>query len=166
MKKSDRDNDFVGLDERRASLWRGLSRGGGPAILRLRRALLRVWLCLPLLSFLTGQVMAQTTPDISISSGVTAIAEGSGGVEILAQSSEELSVDLTVNYTIGGTATPGTDYTIGQWTDYSVKTGTFTMPSGTEALVEFSAFSMAPLSDNIEDPSETIVVTLARSLSE
>ena len=72
-----------------------------------------------------------------------------------------LSTDLTVDYTMGGTATAGTDYTISGGTqNYSDGTGTFVIPSGTAALGYVHVFTVIPTADNVQDSGETIILTL------
>ena len=71
------------------------------------------------------------------------------------------ATDLTVNYTIGGTATAGTDYTIsGGSPNYSARTGTFTIPSGTPAWTNYVPFTITGTADNTPDAGETIVFTI------
>ena len=121
-------------------------------------------LCLPLLAGLTGQALAQT-PNIFINSGTSvSFAEGytTGGLQNLRVNvTQGLTSDLTVNYTMGGTATAGTDYTInGGTVNYSAGTGTFTIPSGTARFTDVIAFEVLPTTDNIQDPDETIIITI------
>ena len=56
---------------------------------------------------------------------------------------------LTVNYTVAGTATAGTDY--------ALLAGTIVIPAGTNA----QSILVAPATDAIAEPDETVVVTLA-----
>ena len=68
---------------------------------------------------------------------------------------------VTVNYTMTGTATAGTDYTISGGTqNYTDGTGTFTIPAGTEPYDFVTAFTVIPTPDNIQDSGETIILTL------
>ena len=68
-----------------------------------------------------------------------------------------LSADLTISYTIGGTATGGVDYRIAG-ANYGAGTGTFTVPSGTQAW-ETIHFPIEVISDSVSDNGETIILT-------
>ena len=71
------------------------------------------------------------------------------------------ATDLTVNYTIGGTATAGTDYTITAGSpNYSAGTGTFTIPSGTAAWTNHIPLRITGIADSIQDTGETVVITI------
>ena len=71
------------------------------------------------------------------------------------------ATDLTVNYTLGGTATPSTDYTIsGGSPNYSARTGTFTIPSGTPAWTNYVPLTLTGIADSVQDAGETIVFTI------
>jgi gliding motility-associated-like protein len=59
------------------------------------------------------------------------------------------SEDITVNYTISGTATPGDDYT--------ALSGTVIIPAGDNSV----NVSVDVLNDNIIEPTETVIATLA-----
>ena len=59
------------------------------------------------------------------------------------------SFSLPVHYTVGGTATNGTDYV--------TLSGTATIPAGQSS----AAISVTPLADTLAEGSETVVVTLA-----
>ncbi len=63
---------------------------------------------------------------------------------------------------MGGTATPGTDYTISGGTqNYTDGTGTFTIPAGTGPFPDYiTAFTVTPTPDSIQDTGETIILTL------
>ena len=66
-----------------------------------------------------------------------------------------------MNYTIGGTATAGTDYTItGGSPNYSAGTGTFTIPSGTSSFTHYQPFTLTGIADNTPDSGETVVITI------
>ena len=72
------------------------------------------------------------------------------------------TTDIVVNYTMGGTATPGVDYTIQTGTpNYSANTGAFTIPAGGSRIVYMP---IRIIQDNIDDTTagslETIIITL------
>src|SRR5262249_40796995 len=56
---------------------------------------------------------------------------------------------LTVSYTIGGSATNGVDY--------ALISGNITIPANAPSMT----LTIAPLADNIVEPAETVIVTLA-----
>jgi uncharacterized protein (DUF2141 family) len=88
-------------------------------------------------------------PVVSITPGTTPSESGpTRGTFLLTLSEAVPAGGLTVSYTVGGTATPGTDYTR--------LSGIVTLAEGdTEATIE-----VVPLPDNRVDPSETVIVTL------
>ena len=65
---------------------------------------------------------------------------------------------LTVNYSLSGTATCGTDYTI-TGTDCTTGTGAFTLPANTSAL-SVVTFPITITPDDISDNGETIIMTI------
>jgi len=80
----------------------------------------------------------------------------------VAESTQALTSDLEVNYALGGTATPGVDYTIsGGTVNYSARTGTVTIPAGTEAFAGTDdLITLHVTADNISDGNETITFRL------
>src|SRR5207253_444306 len=56
---------------------------------------------------------------------------------------------LTVNYTVGGSATPGSDYT--------ALSGSVTIPAGAAS----APITVTPVDDTAVEPDETVVLTLA-----
>ncbi len=88
-------------------------------------------------------------PVVSITPGTTPSESGpTTGTFLLTLSEAVPAGGLTVSYTVGGTATPGTDYTR--------LSGSVTLAEGdTEATIE-----VVPLPDNRVDPSETVTLTL------
>ena len=105
--------------------------------------------------------MAQT-PNVYISNATQKIAENdSAGRPLRAVVTRALTTNLTVDYTLSGTATPGTDYTIsGGTVNYSAGTGTFTIPSGTASFTDTTVFTVLPTADSIQDSDETIIITI------
>ncbi|MYH93963.1 MAG: hypothetical protein F4126_09605, partial [Acidimicrobiaceae bacterium] len=65
---------------------------------------------------------------------------------------------LEVNYSLSGTATCGTDYTI-TGADCTAGTGVFAIPAGTAAFTNV-LFPITIIDDNVNDNGETIIVTL------
>ena len=123
----------------------------------LRSGLAPALLSLPLLAGLATGAQAQN-PNLYWDPLAYAVAEDSGTVNIKVIPTRTLSANLTFNYSLGGTATPGTDYTIAG-ADYTARTGTFTLPSGTQAFAAVD-FPITLIDDSATDNAETIIVTL------
>ena len=138
--------------------------GDRPATRRLRRGVLAALIGLPLFLGLAAGAQAQNVRVAFSSSNPTMAENGSTGdyVAFAAVINSATTSMLTVNYTMTGTATPGTDYTISGGTfNYSSGTGTFTIPAGTDTYPHtFSVFTVMPTPDNIQDSGETIILTL------
>ena len=76
------------------------------------------------------------------------------------QVNQNLTAALTVSYTLGGTATPGVDYTIDAGSpDYAARTGTFTIPAGTARFTSVF-FPVTILEDAVSDSGETIILAI------
>ncbi|MYK07299.1 MAG: hypothetical protein F4040_06285, partial [Synechococcus sp. SB0670_bin_20] len=87
------------------------------------------------------------------------IAENSGTYTREAiQANRDLGSALTVNYSLSGTATCGTDYMI-TGADCTTGTGAFTLPANTTAFTGVP-FPVTITPDDISDNGETIIVTL------
>ncbi len=111
----------------------------------------------------TERASAQSVPNVFWQGLVITLLEPGTLVEsrrevINFQVSQNLSAPLTVNYTIGGTATPGVDYTIDAGSpDYAARTGTFTIPSGTPRFTNV-ILPVTILEDAVTDHGETIIL--------
>ncbi|MBW4662233.1 MAG: VCBS repeat-containing protein [Drouetiella hepatica Uher 2000/2452] len=92
------------------------------------------------------------TPRVSIAPGTTPSEAGTTtpitGRFLLTLSDPAPAGGITVTYSVGGSATAGSDYT--------ALTGSITVAAGATS----AAINVAPLLDNVVDPSETVVVTL------
>ena len=67
---------------------------------------------------------------------------------------------LTINYTISGTATCGTDYTIAG-ADCAAMTGSFTIPAGAMVSLEgLAPITITLTDDDFDDDGETIILTI------
>ena len=125
-----------------------------------RRCRLAVLLLLPML--FPPATADAAGPDITFGTAAHSKAEdnSAGDLAIVVSANAAVSAPLTVSYTLGGTATPGTDYTIGAGANYAAQTGSFTIPSGTSAGIFVDAFTITAVSDALADSGETIIVTL------
>ncbi len=98
------------------------------------------------------------------------IDENAGAIPLPLQHNESgnLPSALVVNFTMTGTATPGTDYTITGTTgvtvttDYNAGTGTITLPAGTPRFTAVN-ITMTPVNDSVVDNGETIILTFPNS---
>ncbi|MBD2268610.1 M10 family metallopeptidase C-terminal domain-containing protein [Anabaena sp. FACHB-1391] len=100
---------------------------------------------------LAGQAVAieQNLPVISVGTTPTnAIENSTPGVFTLSRTGD-FSSSLTVNYTIGGTATNGTDY--------GSLSGTVTFAAGSAT----ATVAVNPINDNLYEGNETVTLTLA-----
>ena len=114
-----------------------------------------------------GQAAAQTTdPNVFSGSNDRVVAESDDGSTggFRAIPTKAIASDLTVNYTMGGTATAGTDYTIsavhGGTPNYSAGTGTFVIPSGAAAWAKVHVLTVTPTADSVQDSGETVILTI------
>ena len=83
-----------------------------------------------------------------VASDARAVESGKAGSFTISRTGSVAS-SLSVPYTVGGTATPGTDY--------HALPGIATIPAGASSVV----IPVVPIADEIAEPDETIVVTLA-----
>lgn len=74
-----------------------------------------------------------------------------GGGRITVTRSGSTALPLTVNYTVSGTATPGSDYT--------ALSGSVTIPSGQAS----ANVDVTPLDDNLFETGETVILTVGSS---
>ncbi|MCY2951726.1 MAG: alkaline phosphatase family protein [Planctomycetota bacterium] len=95
-------------------------------------------------------VMGSTLPVVSISATVgTANEETLAAGQFQVTRTGSTSSALTVNYTVGGTATNGTDY--------QTLTGQVIVPIGAASQV----FSVTPINDTLGEGTETCIATLS-----
>ena len=134
--------------------------GVRPVVRHPRRCLLAALLVLPML--FAAATAAAAEPKVTFGAAAHNKAEdnSAGDLSLVVATNAAVSADLAVSYTLGGTATPGTDYTISSGADYGARTGTFTIPSGTSAGIFVDAFRITAISDALKDSGETIVVTI------
>ena len=99
-------------------------------------------------------------PDIHMTIGRDYAPEsrGRGEVYLTLSPTRDLPADLPVDYTLGGTATAGVDYTIAG-ADHTAGTGTFTLPAGTKRNA-YVPFPIMFVDDSVAEDTESIIVTL------
>ena len=89
------------------------------------------------------------TPTVTFAQSSQHTSEGAGTRTVTVTLSVAQATPLALAYTVGGTATPGADFTIAD-------SGTLTVPaSATTATIP-----VALINDNVDDPDETVVLTL------
>ena len=93
------------------------------------------------------------TPTVVFSAPSSAASEGAGTVNLLLNLSNPSASTVTVNYSVGGTATPGIDYT--------------TLPGSTTIAPGRTAryLPVTILDDQEDEPDETVIVTLTSALN-
>ncbi|WP_420611312.1 Calx-beta domain-containing protein [Candidatus Poriferisodalis sp.] len=105
-----------------------------------------------------GRAEAQSVPNVWWGVLADVVLESSEVPGSNLQVNQNLTAPLTVSYTIGGTATCGTDYTIAG-ADCGQGTGTFTIPAGTARFTNVE-FPIAALGDAVPDSGETIILAI------
>src|SRR6185369_14245532 len=105
----------------------------------------------------TGTI-ANDDADVSVAVAPTSTAEdGVGNLVYTFTRTGDITDALTVNFTIGGTATFNTDYT-------QTGAATFTPPTGTIAFAAGSStatVTVDPTADTTVEPDETVILTVA-----
>ena len=134
--------------------------GVRPVVHHPRRCLLAALFVLPMLFAPASAAAAEPKVTFGAAAHNKAEDNSAGDLSVVVATNAAVSADLAVSYTLGGTATPGTDYTISSGADYAARTGTFTIPSGTSAGIFVDAFRITAISDALKDSGETIVVTI------
>jgi Calx-beta domain-containing protein len=93
---------------------------------------------------------APVLPTVTVTATDPDASEGGGvGLYTVSRTGGSTSSALSVNYSIGGTATNGTDY--------GVLTGTVTIPVGASSVL----VTVSPSADSLTEGSETVVLTIA-----
>ena len=87
---------------------------------------------------------------VSFASASQSVREGWGTRDVTVNLTSAPASELTVSYTVGGTATAGSDFTI-------TNSGTLTVPAGART----ATIPVALVDDGVDDAGETVVLTLA-----
>ena len=90
-------------------------------------------------------------PRVSFASKSQSVDEGSGTHNVGVKLNKAPTSDITVKYTVGGTATPGVDFT--------ALSGTVTVPKGATT----ATIPVTVIDDGVGEHDETVVLTLVRS---
>lgn len=101
---------------------------------------------------ITDDPLDTTLPKVSLVANNSKTIENSGvpGTMTFTRTGATTNA-LTVNYSVSGTATPGSDYT--------TLPGTITIPAGSSSTV----LNVMPIDDTVSEPLETVIVTTAAS---
>ena len=99
----------------------------------------------------TLTIVDDETPAVSFTSASQSAGEGSGTRNVGVTLSPAPTTDITLVYTVGGTATPGSDHT--------ALSGTLSVPAGTRT----TTIPVTIIDDSAQESSETVVLTLAAS---
>ena len=97
----------------------------------------------------TVAIADDDTPAASFARASQSAGEGSGTSDVTVDLSPAPLADLTLAYTVGGTATAGSDYT--------ALSGTVTAPAGATA----ATIPVTLIDDNVQEGSKTVVLELA-----
>jgi hypothetical protein len=107
-------------------------------------------------------VSVTAVPDVNISAGTNPVEGGTTGTFAVTLDSLAPAGGLTVNYTLAGTATLSTDYTLTAGSNISAVTGSsFTIAAGQTAAV----LAVNAATDAVSDPGETVTLNLATGIS-
>lgn len=88
------------------------------------------------------------TPIVTLSSGSQSVAENGGTINITVNLSNAADEDVTIPFSIEGTATDGSDFTI--------SASPLVIPAGTTS----GNITVSVIDDTIQEPNETVVVTM------
>jgi hypothetical protein len=88
-------------------------------------------------------------PSVRLTSAYRAVIEDAGSIQLTVALSTASTLGITVPYTLGGTATPGTDYTVNP-------AGSIFIPAGQTQTV----MTVSLAADGLEEEDETFEITL------
>ncbi|MBD2269943.1 hypothetical protein H6F62_14560 [Anabaena sp. FACHB-1391] len=99
-----------------------------------------------------------TKPIVTLATSPKKVAENSGGnILYTFTRTGNIASELTVNYTVSGSAIFNTDYSQTGATSHTATTGTVSFAAGADTVT----LTISPLEDNIQENDETIILTLA-----
>ena len=99
-----------------------------------------------------------TKPVVTLATSQKKVAENSGGnILYTFTRTGNITSELTVNYTVSGSAIFNTDYSQTGATSHTATTGTVSFAAGADTVT----LTISPLEDNIQENDETIILTLA-----
>ncbi|MGB3422626.1 MAG: Calx-beta domain-containing protein, partial [Dolichospermum sp.] len=99
-----------------------------------------------------------TKPIVTLATSPKKVAENSGAnILYTFTRTGNITSELTVNYTVSGSAIFNTDYSQTGATSHTATTGTVSFAAGADTVT----LTISPLEDNIQENDETIILTLA-----
>jgi Domain of unknown function DUF11/HYR domain/Calx-beta domain len=97
-------------------------------------------------------------PDVSVAVSPSSVAEDSGTGLVYTFTREAAKpYALTVNFSVGGTATFNTDYTQTGVATFTASSGTVTIPAGSST----ATVTVTPTADTTVEPNETVILTVS-----
>jgi hypothetical protein len=96
----------------------------------------------------TITIIDNPLPTVTLSTGVTSIAETAGSTTVIATLSSTYLADVTVNLSMSGTATIGADYTL---------TTSIVVPAGSTS----ASITLASVSDVLYEGNETVIIDIS-----
>jgi hypothetical protein len=104
------------------------------------------------------QVVWEPLPNITVQVAQPSVAEdGPQKLTYTFTATGPLTRDVTVNYSVGGSATAGSDFT---GLPAGASTGAITIPAGSGAPGSAAALTITPTPDTVVEPDETVMITL------
>jgi hypothetical protein len=102
------------------------------------------------------QTLSTSTVTLSLTSPSTVTEDGPQNLFYVFRRTGDVTNPLTVNFTVGGTATVGSDYVQRGATTFGATTGSVTFRAGSEVVI----LPIDPSSDTVSDGNETVALTL------
>ncbi|MCY4349445.1 MAG: fibronectin type III domain-containing protein, partial [Thiotrichales bacterium] len=110
-------------------------------------------------STVTATPPANDLPAVYWESNAYNVAENSGTFSPNIQVTKATTAAVTVNFTVGGTAVCGVDYTI-SGADCATNTGSFAIPASTKPFTNITPLVITLTDDDTADSGETVILTL------
>ncbi len=108
--------------------------------------------------FFTNLNLVSSNPVLTVAATPSVVNENSGtGMVYTFTLSTNAPSNITVNFTVGGTAVFGTDYTQTGAASFTATTGTITIPSGSNT----ASMTLTPTGETTLEPHENIVITIS-----
>lgn len=106
--------------------------------------------------FFTNFNLTGSNPTLTLTASPSSVNENSGtGMVFTFTLSANVTSNLTVNFSVGGTATFTSDYTRTGGTTFGASSGTITIPIGSNS----ATFTLTPVGETTLEPNETIIIT-------
>lgn len=107
--------------------------------------------------FFSNLNLASANPTVTVTASPSSVNENSGtGMVYSFNLSTNTPSDITINFSVGGTATFGSDYTQSGATTFSGSAGTVVISGGSNS----ATVTITPIGDTDLEPNETIILTI------